>query len=190
MSDTNEYRNEEGGGAIHPTSGLAREAEEATGINAMSCYQCGKCSAGCPLFGITDLIPHDLMRCIQLGLEDRVLRSRHIWLCVGCETCNTRCPNQIDIPRLMDYMRKRAMEKGVEAAEPGISAFHNSFLKTVKHNGRLSELGMMRDYKMKTGEYFKDFKLGMALFKRGKIKLFSRKAGRRDVRAIFERRGK
>lgn len=73
-------------------SAFQREVEKASGQKMAECYQCGKCSAGCPMVGYMDLPPSQVMRLIQLGRRDTVLGSRTIWLCASCETCTTRCP--------------------------------------------------------------------------------------------------
>ncbi|WP_052316104.1 4Fe-4S dicluster domain-containing protein [Desulfomonile tiedjei] len=62
------------------------------------CYQCGKCSAGCPMAPEMDILPHQLVRLAVLGNHDRIVDSKSIWLCLSCHTCGARCPNGIDVP--------------------------------------------------------------------------------------------
>jgi heterodisulfide reductase subunit C len=50
------------------------------------CYQCGKCTAGCPIAYAMDYPPHQILRGVQLGMRDVVLSSRTIWLCAACES--------------------------------------------------------------------------------------------------------
>ncbi len=179
------------GQEICPASDLARRVQEATGVNAMECYQCGKCSAGCPLLEVTDLMPHDLWRLIQLGAEDRIKNSKHLWLCISCETCSTRCPNQLPLPAVLDFFRQEIIKDGQTPTEENVLHFHNAFLDTVKKKGRLSEVGMVQKYKLASGEYFKDMKLGMSMFFKGKIKLFSQStAAKNEIRDIFKEAGK
>jgi Fe-S oxidoreductase len=54
--------------------------------------------------------------------EDRLLSSHDIWLCASCETCGTRCPNEIDISRVMDALRGLALAEKASIAEPETSA--------------------------------------------------------------------
>ena len=71
------------------------------------CYQCGKCTAGCPVAMEMDIMPNQVMRLIQIGVKDWVLSSSTIWLCLSCETCSTRCPEDIDLAKVMDTLRKK-----------------------------------------------------------------------------------
>jgi len=69
-----------------------KEKLQAAGIDITRCYQCGKCTAGCPMAQSMDYSPRQIVRLLQLGLADDALRSRTIWMCASCETCATRCP--------------------------------------------------------------------------------------------------
>ncbi len=172
---------------ISPNSELAQQVAEETGVNPMECYQCGKCSSGCPIVELTDVMPHDFWRMVQLGMEDQLFQSHHLWLCVSCETCTTRCPNQLALPKVIDFLRQRATASGVTPSEPSIPAFHKAFMDTVERHGRLHELSMIRKYKMATGDFFKDFKLGLKLFGKGKIHLFAKNVSSRDeIRKLFK----
>jgi len=51
---------------------------EATGSNSFKCYQCVKCTSGCPLADQFDLAPHQVMRSVQFN-DTAVLESRAIW---------------------------------------------------------------------------------------------------------------
>lgn len=152
-----------------------------------TCYQCQKCSSGCPVAYAMDFPPHVLLHMAQLGLKDEVLQSSTIWLCASCETCTTRCPNGIDIARVMDSLREMALKSRVKPGEKHIAAFHRAFLGSIKGRGRVGELGMILGYKLRSGEFFKDLGLGWQMLLRGKIKLFSKKArGVGEVKRLFQ----
>ena len=72
----------------------------------LACYQCGKCSAGCPMAKYMDILPHQIIRYAQLGLEKELLSSEAIWLCVSCLTCNTRCPKGVHIAEVIEAVRQ------------------------------------------------------------------------------------
>ena len=143
-----------------------------SGINIQDCYQCQKCSAGCPVAFAMDYKPNQIMQMVALGMKDRVLSSKTIWVCASCYTCSTRCPNDIDIAGVMDWLRQSALREGVVPAEKEVPLFHAALLDSIRSHGRVYELGMMARYKMKTGRLFDDMKLGWKMFRKGKLKLF------------------
>ena len=91
---------------------FVRQVEEISGQNLLACNQCGKCSAGCPVVAAMDILPSQVIRMAQLGMEE-VLESNTIWICASCLTCVTRCPKGVDVPRLMEALRQVSLRKGV-----------------------------------------------------------------------------
>jgi heterodisulfide reductase subunit C len=159
---------------------------EEKGIHVQDCYQCQKCSAGCPVVFAMDYKPNQIMQMVSLGMKERVLNSRMIWVCASCYTCSTRCPNDIDIAGVMDRLRQAALREGVEPAEKDVPLFHAAFLESIRTHGRVHELGMMARYKMKTGKFMDDFKLGWKMFIKGKLRLFpARVRGKKEIRRFF-----
>ena len=122
---------------------LAREIQDACGENVNLCYQCKKCTAGCPVVEHFDLSPHRLMRALQLGQRDMVLHSKTVWLCAACEACSTRCPQGLDLPRTVDALRIIATREGVEPAVRPVPAFYAAALRGIKMFGRMYEAGLM-----------------------------------------------
>ena len=161
--------------------------QELQGSDISTCYQCQKCSSGCPIAYAMDYLPHALLHMVQLGLKDEVLGSSTIWLCASCETCTTRCPNGIDIARVMDRLREMAQKSGIKPGEKHIPAFHRAFMAAIKGKGRVSELGMILGYKLRSGDLFGDLGLAWPMLRRGKLKLFSKKArGAGEVGRLFQ----
>ena len=95
---------------------FCQEVESRSGTPVSVCFQCHKCSTGCPIGPEMDLLPSQVMRLVHLGLDDEVLASRAIWLCASCEACTTRCPMEIDIAAVMDALRILAVERKADAA--------------------------------------------------------------------------
>lgn len=166
---------------------------ESVGDEILACYQCYKCSAGCPVSFAMDMLPHQIIRAVVFDQKSRALASRTIWTCASCETCTTRCPNEIDIAKVMDVLRQVALESGVPAPEPKIPIFHQAFLDSVRKRGRVHELSMLQDFslksgdmqhKLKTGQWKNDVKLGLKMLLRGKLKVLPPKC--KDVKAIEE----
>jgi heterodisulfide reductase subunit C len=156
-------------------SGLAGEIREYTDVKASHCYQCGKCSAGCPLSEEMEYPPSYVMRMLQTGdpvLEDKILRSFTIWVCLSCEMCYSRCPMSIDIPKMMDFLREKSLKEGkTNKRAKNIIAFHKSFLDSIKTTGRLYEIGLLVDYKARTFKVMQDMILAPKMLVRGKLNI-------------------
>jgi heterodisulfide reductase subunit C len=86
------------------TSPLLRKVETISGQNLSLCYQCGKCSATCPLASQMDLMPHLVVRYLQLGLE-QVFDAKSYWLCATCFSCETQCPRGLDVSKVCEALR-------------------------------------------------------------------------------------
>jgi len=102
--------------AVRDTSFQAAVARE-SGQKLVSCYQCGNCTAGCAYTQNYDIPVHKVMRLVQLGDREAALSCRSLWLCATCQACTTRCPNNIDVARVMDVLRHMARRAGY-APEP------------------------------------------------------------------------
>jgi heterodisulfide reductase subunit C len=158
------------------------------GVPLQSCYHCRKCTAGCPVASYMEYNPNKVIKMIQNGKRDQVLNSKTIWLCLSCETCITRCPNQVDIARMMDVLRQMAIEEGVGAREKNVLKFHEAFLAGIKRGGRINEPMMMAEYKLKSGDLFSDAVAGVEMFMKGKLSLLSpRTKDMKSVKDIFEK---
>ncbi|MHB8908918.1 MAG: 4Fe-4S dicluster domain-containing protein [Syntrophales bacterium] len=162
--------------------------EKVNGVPIQRCYHCRKCTAGCPMTSAMEHNPNRIIKMIQMGRRAEVLGSATIWLCVSCETCITRCPNEVDIARMMDVLRQMAIETGVGAKEKNILRFHEAFLANIRRGGRINEPMMMVDYKLKSGDLFSDMGMGIDMFLKGKLSLISPRTKDMDgVRRIFEK---
>jgi len=163
----------------------------ARGVDVKACFQCTRCSGGCPIGDFFDLSVMEIVRLAAYGVEEPLLKAKTIWLCAACETCATRCPNGIEIVELMDVLRELALRKGIAPAEPKVPLFHQAFLKTVQKRGRVWELGMVADYKIKSGDLTTDAALGMKMFGKGKLKLMPPSIkDKQAVQEIFSGKGK
>jgi heterodisulfide reductase subunit C len=95
-----------------------RRVEEVSGEDLLHCYQCGKCSAGCPMAGSMDVLPNQIVRLAQLGMEGDIAGSKAIWVCASCLTCTARCPRGVDLARIMEALRLLTLRKNVNYVEP------------------------------------------------------------------------
>jgi heterodisulfide reductase subunit C len=173
-------------------STLSEELYRSTGQSVARCYQCGKCSAGCPLASETDYPPSQILRLIQFGdarLDEKALGSLTIWQCLTCQTCSARCPQEVDLPRIMDFLRQESWKSGrLHPEARNILAFHRSFLSSIRMTGRMFELGMIADYKRRSLKFFQDVLLAPKLLVRGKLHFIPHRIqGAKAVRRIFDR---
>jgi heterodisulfide reductase subunit C len=164
------------------------EVEQRAGQALAACYQCAKCTAGCPVISEMDYPPHQIIRAIQLGMQERVLSSRTIWLCAACETCSTRCPQDVDLPAIMDALRQVAYARNVKLVDKEVPLFHRIFLAGVKRYSRVFELGMMLFYNVLSGHYLKDVTMAPEMLLKGKLGMLPpRVKGAGDVQKLFNK---
>ncbi len=169
------------------TPDLEREVERRSGQKARNCFQCGKCSTGCLFNFAMDILPHQVIKLVQYGQKERLLSSGTIWICASCETCTVRCPNEIEVARVIDTLRQMALEEGAVPADRKIPIFHKCFLGNIAATGRISEPVLMGSYKTLSGDLFSDIGLAVNMLAKGKIKLIPQMVkGRREVRRIFK----
>jgi heterodisulfide reductase subunit B len=149
---------------------LSTSVLDRIGQNIFRCYQCVKCTSGCPLSDQFDLRPNQVMRSLQLN-DASVLNSRAIWLCASCQTCATRCPQEIDVTGVMDLLRIEARERGIPPSIPEIARFNGLFIRFISRMGRLPELLFILSYKLVSGKLFTDLKMGSHMLLKGKLRL-------------------
>ncbi len=130
---------------------------------------------------------------VQLGLKKEVLGCSTIWICASCESCIARCPNDVDIPHLMDVLHQMALREGVKPKEPHVKKFHDAFLDPVKRFGRQHEGLMSAEHFMRSRDFsVKTLKvaagLGMGMITKGKLKILPPKSGKgkSEVKQLFK----
>ncbi|NLB52128.1 MAG: 4Fe-4S dicluster domain-containing protein [Syntrophomonadaceae bacterium] len=166
---------------------LLAKLEQEAGTQVSLCYQCGKCSAGCPASFAMDYPPREIIRLLQLDMVEEALNANSIWVCATCETCSERCPRGVDIASLMDTLRREALRQG-KKGDNQVAAFNAAFLNTVKMFGRTYEAGILLQHNLATMQPFKDAGLGLPMVKRGKISILpERIKGRDQMKKIFAR---
>jgi len=143
-----------------------------------------------------DIYPDKVIRLVNLGRMERVLNCNTIWICSACETCTTRCPNEVDIAGVMDYLKEQAIREGVKIPQPRTYAFHEAFLKDIQKRGRVFEGGMMGSYMIRSGELFRkirngsiieDIVLGFKLFLKGRMPLLPEGIkGKKEIKDLIK----
>lgn len=151
------------------------------------CYQCYRCTNGCPVAERMDIYPHKIMRYILHGEREKVLCSEAIWTCLMCNTCSIRCPNDIDVARVFETLRKVAIEEGM-AVDDRIWTFERLFLESIRYNGRLYELGTILNYKIEKKEFFKDVTMGIKMMLKARMGVLPHRIKhKRHIREIFKK---
>lgn len=86
-----------------------------SGRNPYLCYQCGMCSATCPMAEYMDLLPHQIIRLVQLGRKD-IDHIESVWMCVSCMACVDKCPRHVDPGIIFEAIRLLTLRKGIDKA--------------------------------------------------------------------------
>ncbi len=167
---------------------FAEQVGQRTRVDVRQCYQCGRCTAGCPVAYAMDAAPHLIMRGIQMEQREWVFGRNTYWICASCITCSTRCPCEVDIAQVMDGLRELALEEGIRPSERTVKAFHQVFLQWVRLTGRMYEAGLVGLYNVRSGQLLASADLALPMLTRGKVGLLPRRfAGQDEVNRIFER---
>lgn len=154
------------------STNLASRIQEMTGQNVYLCYQCVKCTSGCPVTEFFDWQPNQIMRALQLGQEDIALESETPWLCASCQTCTTRCPQGLDITAIMEFLTRESLARGYPSPEPEVDHFNKAFLREVRLWGRAYEPGLMIEMKLRSPKtILDDLSLYTRMLKKLKVPL-------------------
>ncbi len=181
--------------AQYPTSSFALEVQRRSGENIFRCYYCQKCTVGCPVAYAMDYQPAQVLKMIQLGMKEPLLKSSSPWLCVSCEACGTRCPNGIRLAPVMDTLKYMALEAGYTPPETMVYALHRAFLDSIKFFGRVHETTMLADYALRSKNIFSlirsNIGVGIALLLKRKMPILpERIKGLGQVKELYKRAGR
>lgn len=167
---------------------LLSETNRLSGQTVELCYHCHKCTAGCPVVEAMSYGPDQLLRMVAMDQREAVLSSKDIWLCAGCFTCATRCPNDIDIAAVMDALRQISLREGYQIGERDALLFHRLFLGVVQRLGRSHEAVMLGMFKVLSHTpLMNDVGAGLGLFLRGKVPVLPQRSGAgKEVSRIFK----
>jgi heterodisulfide reductase subunit C len=167
---------------------LKNAVEKLSGVDVGVCFQCKKCSSGCPVAKLTKSRSSEIMRQLHLGAGNELLANDLIWMCASCETCSARCPMGIDVATVIDALRWLALERGAPGPEGNVPLFNRAFLRTVKTFGRSYEIGTITAYKLGTGKLMNDMEKFPAMLTKRKIALLPPRGGDTStVKRIFKR---
>lgn len=176
---------------------LVADVERLAHTSVAECYQCGKCTAGCPRGEVMDAGPTRLIRLVQTGAVLDAAKCESVWQCVSCLTCSTRCPKTVNVSGVVDALRQISVERGVTAKKYARTVlFQKEFLRNIRRNGRTNELELVVAWKalgffndFNPFEAIKDAQLGPKMLTRGKLHFHmgSPVKDKALVRRIFDR---
>ena len=76
------------------------------------CFQCGTCTAGCPISRFSSFYnPRKIARMVQLGLKDKLLSDVALWLCTTCYTCIDNCPQGVEVASIVRILRNLSVKE-------------------------------------------------------------------------------
>jgi ferredoxin len=75
-------------------------------VGAEKCFNCGTCTAMCPLTSDEHPFPRNMIRLAQMGLEDQLMASTDPWLCYYCGDCASTCPKEAEPGETMMALRR------------------------------------------------------------------------------------
>ena len=160
---------------------------EAAGVDFKDCYQCGKCTAGCPLAESMDLMPREVIRCLQLGAASIVLAAKTPWICAQCDVCSTRCPQNVDICSTMRAVRLASKNAGHQPVREA-DIFDDEFIANVRAHGGSNEQYLAAAYNVKSGHLMQDMGNATRMLKRKMVGVaIHNSKGRADVAAVIDR---
>jgi heterodisulfide reductase subunit C len=90
---------------------FSTELSEFGAVDINACYNCGNCTAICPLSDEDNSFPRKMVRASVLGLEDKIQISADPWLCYYCGECSTTCPREANPGELMMSLRRYLISK-------------------------------------------------------------------------------
>jgi heterodisulfide reductase subunit C2 len=164
---------------------LAARIRSGSGENVYTCYQCKKCSTGCPVAQFADVHPAQIMRAVQLGDESMTVDSSFIWLCTGCQTCTTRCPQNIDIATVMDELRMIARQDGRVRNDMPFARILDLNYKSFKRWGRLYEVELISLDLLKRPKAALGYtSLGPKMMLKGKISMLPTMGDRKQMKSM------
>ena len=125
---------------------------------------------------------------LQMGQWKQVLEGRTIWRCASCETCSSRCPNEVHLASIMDALRKLSLDSKLPSRESNVQLANKLFLQNIRTYGRQYEMRLAAEFNFRSGQFFKDLTLGPMMLSKGKLKIMHKKNKNiSEIEKIFSR---
>ena len=93
--------------------------EAAKKTRAWACYDCGKCTATCPIARVgSSYSPRRHVLATNLGHQQELVSNGTLFSCLTCSLCDGRCPAQVAYTTLVQKLREVSHREGVEPECP------------------------------------------------------------------------
>ncbi|MHA1783531.1 MAG: (Fe-S)-binding protein [Promethearchaeota archaeon] len=125
----------------------------------LNCFQCGMCTASCPVSEQFPFKTHQMVRIGGLGSNEDIILESTLRYCLTCRTCQEYCPQGVDFIEFVKLARAALVKKGIELEET--------------HDGILTIISELQANKS-NGFKFEDIEIpeGYKVSKKGKVAYF------------------
>ena len=168
-------------------SEFGEQIKKLHGVDVNLCYQCRKCTSGCPLNEAMDLSPAQVIHAVRLGLKELVLNSNTYWLCLACGMCTARCPQEAGLLMVMDALANMSIAEKVTPKEPRIAEFYRIGMGMISSFGMIYDLGVAGILKFKSGQILRDLPLATRMITKGKLEILPQFHNSRAVKKLVQR---
>jgi len=160
------------------------------GEHVRACIQCGICTGSCPMANQMEYPPRKIIALIRAEMRDEVLSSNSMWYCLSCYMCTARCPRGVKPTELAHALESMAFQQGYRVKGTRTPAMYQSFVNSIRGNGRVHEFGMMLKYYLTTNPLaaLKMLPVGLKLFLHKRMPIMPRKvAAKEDLSKIIQK---
>jgi len=121
-------------------------AELAKNTKAWACYDCGKCTATCPISRIgSDYSPRRHVLAANSGQRDQIVGDGALFTCLTCSLCDQRCPAQVSYTQLVQKLRELCHREGVEPECPHGGALQSVMRMMAQGGTQQDRMGWLGD---------------------------------------------
>jgi Fe-S oxidoreductase len=114
--------------------------------NAWACYDCGKCTATCPIARAgADYSPRRHVLAANLGRNGDVDTDPSLFACLTCSLCDSRCPAEVAYTSLVQKLRERAFDAAIQPECPHGGALQSVMRMMATGGTQQNRLGWLDD---------------------------------------------
>jgi len=166
------------------------------GEGIRTCIQCGICTGSCPMADEMEYPPRKIIAMIRAGMRDEVLSSNSMWYCLSCYMCTVRCPRNVKPTDLAHALESLSNQHGFSIKGTRTPLMYQSFVNSIRDNGRVHELGMMLRFYLSIIPFLltnplatiRMLPLGLKLFLHKRVPLMPEKVkGKKDLSQIIQK---